>query len=181
LVTASIDNVICFWNSFSGVESKKIELPTEIADQTKGKCIQHVRYPFPKKKDLLLVIINNGDCFMVETQTERFMEFKQTQMVLQSDSDEDKVELQSTNFLMGKVGKFPIIDNAGDFLVSSNENGRGQLNLLKFNHRAGGKPGQRMLSAPAGGRVSNEACPVQFEELHKFKISDDIDSSNTVF
>jgi len=36
LVTGSVDNVICFWNSFNGVESKKIVLPSDIADLQKG-------------------------------------------------------------------------------------------------------------------------------------------------
>ena len=31
LVTASVDNLICFWNSFNGVESKKIKVPETIA------------------------------------------------------------------------------------------------------------------------------------------------------
>jgi len=31
LVTGSVDNVICFWNSFNGVESKKITLPESVA------------------------------------------------------------------------------------------------------------------------------------------------------
>jgi WD40 repeat protein len=66
-VTGSVDNIICFWNSFNGVESKKIEIPEEIASLNKGQFIQHVKFPFPNKKDLLLVIINNGECYMLET------------------------------------------------------------------------------------------------------------------
>jgi hypothetical protein len=31
LVTASVDNVICFWNSFVGDESKKVIFPSDIA------------------------------------------------------------------------------------------------------------------------------------------------------
>jgi hypothetical protein len=34
-----------------------------------------VKFPFPSKKDLLLVIINNGECYMLETQSEKFLEF----------------------------------------------------------------------------------------------------------
>ena len=36
LVTGSVDNVICFWNSFNGVESKKIVVPETIASLYKG-------------------------------------------------------------------------------------------------------------------------------------------------
>lgn len=67
LVTASIDNIICFWNSFNGVESKKVQLPEEIASHEKAQCIQYVKFPFPEKKDILLIVINNGDCFILET------------------------------------------------------------------------------------------------------------------
>ena len=88
LVTASMDNIICFWNSFNGVESKKIILPEEIADLTKGQTIQYVRFPFHDKKDLLMVIINNGDCFILETQSEKFIEFNRTSTVLNKSFDQ---------------------------------------------------------------------------------------------
>lgn len=35
----------------------------------------YVKFPFPEKKDILLIVINNGDCYILETQTEKFMEF----------------------------------------------------------------------------------------------------------
>ena len=70
-----MDNIICFWNSFNGVESKKVNLPEEIASLEKGQSIQFVRFPFPFKKDILLIVINNGDSFILETQTEKFMQF----------------------------------------------------------------------------------------------------------
>jgi hypothetical protein len=71
-----MDNIICFWNSFNGVESKKVHLPEEVASLEKDQSIQFVRFPFPEKKDILMIFINNGDCFVLETQTEKFMEFE---------------------------------------------------------------------------------------------------------
>jgi hypothetical protein len=38
-VTGSVDNIICFWNSFNGVESKKIVIPDELANLKKGEFI----------------------------------------------------------------------------------------------------------------------------------------------
>lgn len=35
LVTASVDNVLCFWDSFNGKESKSFTLPGEIASMCK--------------------------------------------------------------------------------------------------------------------------------------------------
>ena len=74
LVTGSVDNVICFWNSFNAVESKKIKLDNRIASVRDGETISYIRFPFKNKKDLLLVVINNGDCYILETQTEKFFE-----------------------------------------------------------------------------------------------------------
>ena len=39
LVTGSVDNIICFWNSFNGVESKMIKVPEEIASIQLGQSI----------------------------------------------------------------------------------------------------------------------------------------------
>jgi len=39
LVTGSVDNILCFWNSFNGVESKKIVLPEEVANLHRGESI----------------------------------------------------------------------------------------------------------------------------------------------
>ena len=41
----------------------------------KGQFIQHIKFPFPNKKDLLLIIINNGECYMLETQSDKILDF----------------------------------------------------------------------------------------------------------
>lgn len=76
LVTGSTDNVICLWNSFNAVESKKILVPEDIASAQNGLSIQFVKFPFPNKKEILLVVITNGDCYILETQSEKWLEFK---------------------------------------------------------------------------------------------------------
>jgi len=107
-----MDNIICFWNSFNGVESKKIILPEEIADLAKGQTVQYVRFPFEDKKDLLMVIINNGDCFILETQSEKFIEFNN--YLHKSGSIEENVgvsDLESMNSI--------IIDEGADSIHRS--------------------------------------------------------------
>ena len=77
LVTGSTDNVICIWNSFNGEESKKILVPADIAPAQRGRSIQYLRFPFKKKKEILLVVISDGACYILETQSERWFEFHQ--------------------------------------------------------------------------------------------------------
>jgi orotate phosphoribosyltransferase-like protein len=67
LVTASTDNVICFWKSFTGVESKKVVIPDDIVSAEKGNNVQYVKFPFANRKDYLLVVTNNGEMYILET------------------------------------------------------------------------------------------------------------------
>ena len=67
LVTASSDNIICFWKSFTAVESKNIKVPSEFVNTEKGKNISYVRFPFKSRKDYLLVVINTGEMYILET------------------------------------------------------------------------------------------------------------------
>jgi len=75
LVTASSDNIICFWKSFTGVESKSIRVPDGIVSLERGKNISYVRFPFRSRKDYLLVVITSGEMYILETQTDTWMEF----------------------------------------------------------------------------------------------------------
>ena len=77
VVTASTDNVICFWNSFSGNEQKMIKIPSDIAKSEKNEIIQQIRFPFKNKKDLLMVILNNGEIYVIETQSEKMLKLNQ--------------------------------------------------------------------------------------------------------
>lgn len=93
LVTGSLDNTISLWDSFSAQESKSIKLPDIVAPLATGRQIQYVRYPFQKNKQLrnfLLVIMNRGQCYIIETQSERWIKyFKEEQLKKElDDSDE---------------------------------------------------------------------------------------------
>lgn len=73
LATASVDNIICFWDTFNAKESKQFALPSEIACQTRQQNIQYIRFPFKDKKDLLLIVMSGGQCYFLETQSEKFV------------------------------------------------------------------------------------------------------------
>lgn len=77
LVTASLDNTVSFWDSFSAQESKTIPLPESIAPCISGRTVQYVRYPFKDKRlrNFLLVIMNRGQCYIIETQTEKWLKY----------------------------------------------------------------------------------------------------------
>lgn len=47
LVTAAEDNTLIFWNSFTGVMSKKIKLPETAASVLDGEIIKHIKFAFP--------------------------------------------------------------------------------------------------------------------------------------
>jgi WD40 repeat protein len=163
LVTASMDNIICFWNSFNGVESKKIILPEEIADLTKGQTIQYVRFPFQDKKDLLMVIINNGDCFILETQTEKFIEFNHTTTYLNKSIDQsqelgsDLDSMNGSNSIiedgMGATNPSSIHRSSAKNTQSSMDSARGSDHKLE----ASGKKG-KMVQLPTNkyllGKIS---------------------------
>lgn len=88
MVTGSTDNVICFWNQFSATESKKITFPASIATMAKNQTVQYVRFPFPQRRDLILVIMNQGEMFICETQSEKFIKFNVPQIVDMSNDGE---------------------------------------------------------------------------------------------
>ena len=47
-----------------------IKIPSDIAKSEKNEIIQQIRFPFKNKKDLLMVILNNGEIYIIETQSE---------------------------------------------------------------------------------------------------------------
>jgi len=76
LVTASADNTICFWKSFAGVESKSVKIPSDIVSVERGWTVSFVRFPFKNRKDYLLVVITNGELYILETQNDTWLEFQ---------------------------------------------------------------------------------------------------------
>lgn len=64
--------MLCFWNSFTGEQFKKFYLPHWMASVETGKYIAHVKWPFPEKKDFVLIILNEGSCYMLDVLSETF-------------------------------------------------------------------------------------------------------------
>lgn len=67
--------MLCFWNTFSGAESKKIAIPDDIASSHRGQEVAYVKFPFVSQKDLLLIVLNTGFTYLLEIQAEKFVEF----------------------------------------------------------------------------------------------------------
>ena len=75
IVSASTDNVLCFWNAYSGTESKSYTVPEYIGDKYKEMHIIYIKFVFDHLKDILLIVFNDGSCYLFDTQSEKFLQF----------------------------------------------------------------------------------------------------------
>ena len=64
MATASLDHSIIFWNTYSGKESKIVQMPEELVA---GNSISAIRFASRDSNDFLFVIMTNGDMFILET------------------------------------------------------------------------------------------------------------------
>lgn len=78
-------------------------------------------------------------------------------------------KLQKGRLLAGKVPSFPVLDIVDGIMVSVAENGKGALHHLKYNKNIQGMGKKGDLN------------PISFDEVAKFKVGKDDDSSNLVF
>lgn len=92
LVTASLDNTVSVWDTFSAQESKSIPLPQSIAPSSTGRQIQYVRFPFKEKKlrNFLLIIMNRGQCYILETQSEKPIKYHKEDILKKEIDDSDE-------------------------------------------------------------------------------------------
>ena len=97
MATASIDNSIIFWNTYNAKEGKRIEVPDSIAN---GSTIQSIRFAMRDSNDFLFVFMSTGEVFILETQSETFLE----------PSDFDDQNKLINKFSFGKVPKFATFD-----------------------------------------------------------------------
>lgn len=72
IVTGSIDNTICFWQSYTGQENKVIRIPTHLADP-KRRYISNLKFVNPESNEYLIVFMSDGVVFIIETLDESFM------------------------------------------------------------------------------------------------------------
>jgi WD40 repeat protein len=72
MVTGSIDNVICFWQTFDGKIQKSLTIPTELADCNKSYIV-NLKFAEPDSNEFLLCMMSTGHIFCLETLTENFL------------------------------------------------------------------------------------------------------------
>ena len=76
---------------------------------------------------------------------------------------------------------YPTIDISGEFMVSVSENGKGFLNSIKFIQHKSKKGNYLNVKEYNNNDPGMPNSPISFEEIKKFKISEDLyDSSNPV-
>ena len=66
MVTASVDNVIIYWNSYSGKEAKQVYVPEDMAPQTNGDSISKVKFASIDSDEFLLVFTSKGNIFVLD-------------------------------------------------------------------------------------------------------------------
>jgi len=66
LVTASIDNILCFWNNFTATEFKTIHLPKHFGQSELGQYIQCVRFMKQAYSQYLLIFLNSGNIYVYD-------------------------------------------------------------------------------------------------------------------
>lgn len=71
MATASLDNTIIFWNTYNAKEGKRVEVPFSM---TNGSSIQAIRFAMRDSNDFLFVFMSTGEVYILETQSETFLE-----------------------------------------------------------------------------------------------------------
>ena len=66
MVTASLDNLIIFWNSYSRKEAKRIQIPEDMASKQKGTTVHAVKFASKNNDDFVLLFMSNGEIFVVD-------------------------------------------------------------------------------------------------------------------
>lgn len=73
LVTGSIDNLICFWNSYNCTINKQVAIPQFLLQLSRGNQICSLKFADPNSNEQLIVFMNEGEVFCLDTVTEQFM------------------------------------------------------------------------------------------------------------
>jgi hypothetical protein len=74
LVTGSIDNMICFWNTFEGTIPKKIVIPNHIVPASRGNTITSLKFADPDSNEQLLVFMSEGEVLCLDAMSEQFVQ-----------------------------------------------------------------------------------------------------------
>ena len=76
MVSASIDNKICFWAAYTCTEMKnkmiKVPMNDGETDTGFGNYIQNVKYADVNSSEFIIIVMNNGAVYIFETQSSTF-------------------------------------------------------------------------------------------------------------
>jgi hypothetical protein len=101
-----------------------------MAALTKGKMLQHIRWAFPNRKEYLMLIIDSGDCYILDALSEEPVE-AWTDLEKKNESDDEDVlgaesesealgedEKQVRKYRQAKVAHNSLIDLKGGYLLT---------------------------------------------------------------
>ena len=120
MVTASLDNLVIFWNSYTRKEAKHIQLTDDIASKQKGTSVQQVKFAASSNDDFVLLFLSNGEIFVVDRQTEDFVE--------PPDFEDGTKAMHPLSF--GKVPQFAVVDLSDGIILSCSEQGEGCIHRV---------------------------------------------------
>ena len=167
MATASIDNSIIFWNTYNAREGKKVDVPSDMANDTNS--IHTIKFASRDTNDFLFVFNSRGDIFILETQSETFVEPADF-------ADERKLTHRMSH---GKVPKFALVDvrqkmTALDrvdpdhlYILSVDESAKEGGILHQVTMR---DPGYADYSSTTTNRRSTHKKSFTVRELHRFQI-----------
>lgn len=70
-VTGSIDNMICFWQTFTGTVQKSIQIPHSVANPFK-RNLQHLKFAERDNQDFVICIMSDGLVLCLDAIAEQF-------------------------------------------------------------------------------------------------------------
>ena len=110
MVTASLDNLIIFWNSYSRKEAKRIQIPEDMASKQKGTTVHAVKFASKDNDDFVLLFMSNGEIFVVDRQSETFVQ--------PPDYEDGNKVMHAMSF--GRVPMFSVVDASEGLIYTMN-------------------------------------------------------------
>jgi len=121
MVTASMDNVIIYWNSYSGKEAKQVYMPEDMASIRNNNSISKIKFASLDSDEFLLVFTANGDIFVLDKQSESFV----------SPPSQNKSVKKAHEKSFGRVPQFAMIDKTDNNILSISEKGKCTLHTVE--------------------------------------------------
>ena len=115
--TASIDNVISFWNTYQAQESKCFKMPRSLVQPEINQNVHSIKFLRGKLTGYLLVLINTGEIYILDCLKMNLLNF------------EDGKE----SCIQGRTPDYPSTDIKDDLILSISETGLGRLLIVTKN------------------------------------------------